>query len=253
MLEEKVALITGGSSGIGLETAKKFVNEGAFVYITGRNEEKLKNAVSSIGRSIKYIVADISKKEDMNYVCEMIKKDKRRLDILFANAGVGRYIKFQDITEQDIDWTFNNNFKGTIFTIQSVLPILNDESSIILNTSITSNLGLPDFCLYAGAKAAIKSLIHSLTTDFKDRRIRVNAISPGIIPTNAATGELGRTEKEEQIKQQERAKLTPLGRNGKVLDIAEAVTFLASDKSKFITGIELTVDGGLSSVFANKL
>ena len=253
MLQSKVALITGGSSGIGLETAKVFIENGAFVYITGRNEDRLKNAISILGNNAKYIRADISKKDDMLNVREVIKSEKGHLDIVFANAGVGKYISFEDITEEDIDWTFNNNFKGTIFTIQSVLPILNDGASIILNTSVTANLGLSRFSLYAGAKSAVRSLIFSLTTDLKDKRIRVNAVSPGVIPTNAATGELGRSKEEEKKLQEERQKLIPLNRMGNSTDIANAVLFLASDKSSFITGTEITVDGGLSRVFANKL
>ena len=169
MLQSKVALITGGSSGIGLETAKVFIENGAFVYITGRNEDRLKNAISILGNNAKYIRADISKKDDMLNVRDVIKNEKGHLDVVFANAGVGKYISFEDITEEDIDWTFNNNFKGTIFTIQSVLPILNDGASIILNTSVTANLGLPRFSLYAGAKSAVRSLIFSLTTDLKDK------------------------------------------------------------------------------------
>lgn len=253
LLKNKIAIITGGSSGIGLDTARKFIEEGAYVYITGRNEEKLKETIGLLKNNISYIKADVSKKEDMQNVYETIKKEKGKLDIIFANAGVGKYIKLEDITEEDIDWTFNINVKGTIFTVQCLLPLLTKGSSIIINTSITSNLGIPDFSLYAAAKSAQKSFIHSWTADLKDRKIRVNAISPGIIPTSAATKELGRSIEEEIKKQEERAKLIPAGRIGNVKDISNAVVFLASDESNYINGIELTVDGGLSSIFANKL
>lgn len=252
-LKNKVALITGGSSGIGLDAARRMIEEGAFVYITGRNEQRLQQAVRTLHHQIRYIVADVSSRSDMNHVCQVIQQEKGHLDIVFANAGVGKYIPLMDISEDDIDWTFNINVKGTILTIQSALPLLRQGASIILNTSITSDLGLPDFSLYAASKAAVRSFIYSWTKDLEDKGIRVNAISPGIIPTAAATGELGRSEKEEQELQQYRAQLTPLKRVGNVKDISDAVVFLASDESSYITGVELKVDGGLSAVFANKL
>lgn len=252
-LAGKTALITGGSSGIGLDAAKAMIKEGAFVYITGRRENFLRKAVQELGDHAAYIQGDAGVKSDMDKVSQIIKNEKKHLDIVFANAGIGTYIKLADITEEDIDRTFNANVKGVVFTIQSVLPILNEGASIILNTSITANLGLPDFSIYAASKAAVRSFIHSWTTDLKDRKIRVNSISPGIIPTAAATGELGRNAEEERERQAWRASLTPLGRVGTVEDISKAVLFLASDESSYITGIELTVDGGLSAAFANKL
>lgn len=252
-LKNKTALITGGSSGIGFETAHLMTKEGAFVFITGRQEEALKKAVEQLGNSVSYIKADVSSWNDMQNVKNTILKKHRKLDIVFANAGIGNYIKLADITEKDIDRVFNVNVKGTIFTIQAALPILAEKASVILNTSVTIELGLPDFCLYAASKAAIRSFVHSWSTDLKDKKIRVNAVSPGIIPTAAATGELGRSKEEENIMQKERKKLIPLGRMGNVHDIANAVVFLASDESSFITGTEITVDGGLSAVFANKL
>lgn len=252
-LQNKIALITGGSSGIGKDAARRMLEEGAYVYITGRNEKRLKETVKELSGNMSYIVADSSVKNDMEKVYQVIKNEKGKLDIVFANAGVGKYVSLQEITEEDIDWIFNINVKGTIFTIQSVLPLLNEGASIILNTSITSDLGLPDFSLYAASKAAVKSFIYSWTKDLQNQKIRINAISPGVIPTAAATGELGRSKEEEKERQEYRSKLTPLGRIGKVEDISEAVVFLASDESSYITGIELTVDGGLSAVFANKL
>ena len=239
-LQNKVVLVTGGSSGIGLDAAKKMSEEGAIVYITGRNVKRLESALECFENQVFAITADSSSKEDMNRV-------------IFANAGVGKYVSLKDLTEEDIDWTFNINVKGTIFTVQSMLPILSEGGSIILNTSITSELGLPDFSLYAASKAAVRSFIYSWTKDLQEKRIRINAVSPGIIPTAAATGELGRSEKEEQERQQYRASLTPLGRVGNVKDTSDAIIFLASDESSYITGVELKVDGGLSAVFANQL
>lgn len=252
-LENKVALITGGSSGIGFETARKMAEEGAVAYITGRREQALQKAVSQLGSNAHYVCADVAVKQDMLRVCEVIQSKEKKLDILFANAGIGRYIKLEELTEEEIDRTLDTNVKGTIFTVQAMLPILSEGASVILNTSITAELGLPDFSLYAASKAAVRSFIHSWTTDLKDRRIRVNAISPGIIPTAAATGELGRSPEEEQELQKWRKSLTPVGRMGSVEDIANAVIFLASDESSFVTGVELTVDGGMSAVFANRL
>lgn len=252
-LKGKTALITGGSAGIGLGTAKRFIEEGAIVYITGRRENKLREAVEQLGERAHYVVADAGSKDDMDHVAKVIAQEQGKLDIVFCNAGIGHYIRFEDITENDIDRVFNTNFKGTIFTIQSVLSILKEGSSIILNTSMTEDIGLPDFCIYAAAKMAVKSLIYSLTTDFKDRKIRVNAVAPGVVPTEAAGAELGRTAEEEAARQKQRALIAPLGRLGTVEDIAAAVTFLASDEASYITGVELTVDGGMTRVFAGKL
>lgn len=252
-LDNKVALITGGSSGIGFDAAKRMLEEGAFVFITGRRENALKEAAKKLGANARYVQADAGIKADMQRASEIIKKEKGKLDVIFVNAGIGSYIKLEDITEQDIDQTFNANVKGTIFTVQCMLPILVPGASIILNTSVTANLGLPNFSVYAASKAAVRSFIHSWTKDLQDRKIRVNAVSPGVIPTAAAIGELGRSEQEEVERQKWRAGLTPLGRVGAVEDISNAVVFLASDESSYITGTELAVDGGLTAVFANRL
>ncbi len=252
-LENKVALITGGSSGIGFESARKMVEQGAIVYITGRREQALQEAVQQLGSNAHYVCADVAAKQDMLHVCEVIQSEEKKLDVLFANAGIGRYVKLEELTEEEIDHTLDTNVKGTIFTVQATLPLLSEGASIILNTSITAELGLPDFSLYAASKAAVRSFIHSWTTDLKKRHIRVNAVSPGVIPTAAATGELGRSPEEEQERQKWRKSLTPAGRMGSADDIANAVIFLASDESSFVTGVELTVDGGMSAVFANRL
>lgn len=253
LLQGKTALITGGSAGIGFGAAKRFLAEGATVYITGRREEKLREAAAALGEKVHYVVADAGSKEDMDRTAQVIREEQGRLDVVFCNAGIGHYIKFEDITENDIDRVFNTNFKGTIFTIQSALPILAEGASIILNTSMTEDMGLPDFCIYAASKCAVKSLIYSLTTDFKEKKIRVNAVAPGVVPTEAAYRELDRTAEEEAKKQKQRAEIAPLGRLGTVEDIAAAVTFLASEESSYVTGIEITVDGGMSRVFAGRL
>lgn len=252
-LENKIALITGGSSGIGFDAAKAMILEGAHVYITGRRKKTLIQAVEELGEQAVYIQADVSKKSDMERVYKVIQAESGKLDIIFANAGVGKYIELENITEDDIDKIFNVNVKGVVFTIQSVLPIISEGASIILNTSITANLGLPDFSIYAASKAAVRSFIYSWTTDLRAKKIRVNAVSPGIVPTATATGELGRIPQEEIATQQWRASLTPLGRVGKLSDISNAVIYLSSDESSYVTGVELVVDGGLSAVFANRL
>lgn len=253
LLANKVALVTGGNSGIGLATAQALIEAGAFVYITGRREPVLQQAVQQLGKNSAYVRADVSVFDDMQRVAQTIKEQSGQLDIVFANAGVGQYIALGEMTSAQIDQVLNTNIKGTILTVQAVLPLLTTGASIILNTSVTANLGLPNFSLYAASKAAVRSFIHSWTADLRDRQIRVNAVSPGVVPTPAATGELGRSAEQEQMKQQHRAQLTPLKRVGQVADISQAVLFLASDQSAFITGTEITVDGGLSAVFADEL
>lgn len=183
---------------------------------------------------------------------DRLRKEKR-LDILFANAGIGREVKLEELTEGEMDCTLGTNVKGTIFTVQSMVPILSEDASIIWNTSITAELGLPDFSLYAALKAALRSFAHSWTTDWKRHRIRVNAVSPRAISAAAATGEWGRSAQEEQELQTWRKLLASVGRRESVEDIANAVIFFASDESSFVTGIELTADGGMSTVLVNRL
>lgn len=252
-LHGKVALITGGGTGIGYAAAESLVKHGAFVYITGRRADRLEQAVAALGGNACGIAADVTRKADMERVAERIKTDKGQVDIVFANAGIGSYLALDKITEEHFDATFNTNVKGTLFTVQAVLPILSDGASVILNTSITADLGLPDFSVYAAAKAALRSFVHSWATDLKHRRVRVNAISPGVIPTEAATGELGRTPEQERQHQQRVAGFVPLGRVGTAHEIGEAVAFLASEQSSYVNGIELTVDGGMTAVFAGTL
>lgn len=252
-LEQKVALITGGGTGIGLDIAKKYVEEGAFVYITGRRENKLQEAIRMIGKNIDYVVADVTKKEDMEKVAFRIQKEKGYLDILIANAGVGNYVAIEDITLEEFNRVMYTNVLGTYYCAQVCLPLMKEGSTIILNTSVTASLGLPNFSLYIAAKSAVKSFIHTWTSELRDRKIRVNALAPGIIPTDAAGKELGRDSQKEKEVQAYRSSLIPAGRVGNVNDISSAAVFLGSDESSYINGIEILVDGGLASIYPVKL
>lgn len=252
-LPGKIALITGGGTGIGLDIAKKYVEEGAYVYITGRRENKLQEAVSTIGKNIDYVVADVTKKEDMEKVAEKIKNEKGKLDILIANAGVGNYIAIEDVTLEEFNRVMYTNVLGTYYCAQVCLPLMKEGSTIILNTSVTASLGLPNFSLYIAAKSAMKSFIHTWTNELRDRKIRVNALAPGIIPTDAAGKELGRDPHKEKELQEYRATLIPANRVGNVKDISNAAIFLGSDESSYVNGIELLVDGGLAAIYPVKL
>lgn len=252
LLKGKVALVTGGSSGIGFGTAKRLMEEGAFVYITGRRKEVLEQAAAKLGSRVKAVQADSSKKEDMLRLANIIKKDNGGLDIIFANAGGGKAIPFEEATEADYRRTFDVNVWGTYLTVQTLLPILRDGASIILNASITAYMGLPGFGLYAATKAAVRSFARSWTTDLKSRGIRVNAVSPGVIPTEGYEVVQGMSTADVQAYTDRVSSEIPLGRVGTSEELGDAVVFLASDLSKYITGIELTVDGGMTQVYAGK-
>jgi NAD(P)-dependent dehydrogenase (short-subunit alcohol dehydrogenase family) len=246
-LQGKIALVTGGSTGIGFATAQAFVNEGAYVFITGRRERELSEAVKAIGSSVVGIVADASKLNDLDNVFDRISKEKGRLDIVFANAGGGSFLPLGSITEEHYIATFDTNVKGVLFTVQKSLPLLPDGASIILNASTTSVKGLPAFSVYSASKAAVRSFARSWTTDLKLRRIRVNAISPGSTET---PGWMALASDEEQRKAMiaQAAAEIPLNRLAHPSEIARAVVFLASDDASYITGTELFVDGGLVQV-----
>ncbi|WP_369769261.1 SDR family NAD(P)-dependent oxidoreductase [Flavobacterium sp. WC2416] len=252
VLKGKVALVTGGNSGIGFGAAKSLAEAGAFVYITGRKKQQLDSALEKLGVNARAIQADVTSKSQMDEVAAIIKSEKGSLDIVFANAGGGSPIPLQDVTEDYFDKTFNVNVKGVVFTMQSVLPILNDGSSVILNASITAYMGLPGFGMYAASKAAVRSFARSWTTDLKDRRIRVNALSPGVVPTEGYRTEQGMTEEQVNDYVAAATKEIPVGRVGSPEDMGNAVVFLASEASSFISGIELTVDGGQTMVYAGK-
>jgi NAD(P)-dependent dehydrogenase (short-subunit alcohol dehydrogenase family) len=246
-LEGKIALITGGNSGIGLATAKQFVTEGAYVFITGRRDPELAAAVKEIGKNVTAVQGDVSNLGDLDRLFAQIKREKGRLDIVFANAGVATYAPFGTITEQHYDSIFNINVKGLLFTVQKALPLLPDGASIILNASIVASKGLPSNSVYSATKAAIRSFARTWTTDLKDRRIRVNAVSPGPIETPGLNNLLASAGAgEERLKML--SNNVPLGRLGTPDEIAKAVVFLASDDSSYVTGTELFVDGGFAHV-----
>jgi NAD(P)-dependent dehydrogenase (short-subunit alcohol dehydrogenase family) len=246
-LDGKVALVTGGNSGIGLATAQEFVNEGAYVFITGRREAELAAAINQIGRNVSGIRGDVSNSADLDRLFSQIKNEKGRLDVVFANAGVARYAPVGQITEELYDSVFDVNVKGVLFTVQKALPLIPEGGSIILNASIVGSKGLAANSVYSASKAAVRSFARTWTTDLKGRRIRVNAVSPGSTDTPGfkeliASSEVG----------QERLKLLstviPLGRLAVPREVARAVVFLASDDSSYITGTELFVDGGFAQV-----
>jgi NAD(P)-dependent dehydrogenase (short-subunit alcohol dehydrogenase family) len=246
-LEGKIALITGGTSGIGLATAKQFVNEGAFVFITGRRQQELNAAVKEIGRNVTAVQSDVSKMDDLDRLFSQIKREKGKLDILFANAGIAQYAPLEAISEDLYDSLFNINVRGALFTVQKALPLLPDGASIILIASVVGSKGLPASSVYAATKAAVRSFARTLTTDLKARRIRVNAVSPGATDTPGLNKLLSATELGAQ-RLKTLSTSVPLGRLASPDEVARAVVFLASDDSNFITGAELFVDGGFAQV-----
>jgi NAD(P)-dependent dehydrogenase (short-subunit alcohol dehydrogenase family) len=243
-LEGKIALITGGNSGIGLATAKQFVNEGAYVFITGRREPELARAVKEIGRNVTGVQGDVSNLGDLDRLFAQINLKKGKLDIVFANAGATPRLPLGKITEEHYESSFNTNVKGLLFTVQKALPLLPDGASIILNASIVASKGFPEWSVYSATKAAVRSFARTWTTDLKDRRIRVNAVSPGLIDTPAWHS----TEEADRLFKMLSSNSVPLGRGGTPEEIAKAVVFLASDDSSYITGTELFVDGGFAQV-----
>jgi NAD(P)-dependent dehydrogenase (short-subunit alcohol dehydrogenase family) len=246
-LEVKTALITGGNSGIGLATAKQFVNEGAYVFITGRRDPELAAAVKEIGRNVTGVQGDVANLDDLDRLFAQIKREKDKLDIVFANAGIAKYSALGEITEDLYDSIFNINVKGVLFTVQKALPLLADGGSIILNASIVASKGLPATSVYSATKAAVRSFARTWTTDLKARRIRVNAVSPGATDTPGLSDLLASADVGEE-RLQMISNTVPLGRLGTPDEIARAVVFLASDDSSYITGTELSVDGGLAQV-----
>src|SRR3989475_6084010 len=223
----KVALITGGNSGIGLATAKLFVNEGAYVFITGRREPELDRAVKEIGRNVTGVQGDVSNLGDLDRLYAQIKREKGKLDIVFANAGVAKYATFGTITEELYDSIFDINVKGLLFTVQKALPLLPDGASIILNASIVASKGFSSNSVYSATKAAVRSFARTWTTDLKDRRIRVNAVSPGPIDTPGLNDLAASTGAGEQ-RLRMLSNRVPLGRLGRPVEIAQAVGFVAS-------------------------
>ncbi len=246
-LAGKVAVITGATSGIGLETAKLFAKEGAKVVLTGRRQKELDEAVKNIGDNVIGVQGDVANLASLDKLYTEVSKTFGNIDIIFANAGVAQVRPFPDANEAHFDTLFNINVKGLFFTIQKALPYLNQGSSIILNASVAASTANPGFSVYSATKAAVRSFARTLTLELKDRKIRINAISPGPIETPIFDKiEMSK----EQIAQfaEHIQQEVPLGRFGKPSEIAQAALFLASDDSSYITGIELFVDGGLAQV-----
>src|SRR6204780_4832871 len=239
-LQGKVAVITGGATGIGLATAKLFVKEGAYVFITGRRQKELDEAVQAIGGNVTGVQGDVTKLADLDHLYEAV-KSKGRIDVVFANAGVAEFAPLGKITEEHFDRLFNINVKGTLFTVQKALPLMNDGGSIIINGSFARGKGTAAFGVYGATKAALLSFVRTWTMDLKDRHIRSNVISPGPTDTPAIDGQPA--DAIERI-----VSTIPMGRVGEPDEIAKAALFLASDDSSFVTGIELFVDGGRGQV-----
>jgi NAD(P)-dependent dehydrogenase (short-subunit alcohol dehydrogenase family) len=244
--EGKIALVTGGSSGIGLATAKQFVSEGAFVYITGRRQAELDSAVETLGAQAKGVRADASKLADLDALFAQIQQERGHLDV-FVNAGGGSSAPLGQITEEQFDDIFNTNVKGVLFTVQKALPLIPEGGAIVLNASIVSVQGVPSFSVYSASKAAVRSFARGWTNDLKDHKIRANVVSPGPIDTPGLSG-LAQTEEQKLALYAHLASTVPLGRVGQPGEIAKAAVFLASDDASFIAGIEMFVDGGTVQV-----
>jgi NAD(P)-dependent dehydrogenase (short-subunit alcohol dehydrogenase family) len=241
-LQGKVAVITGGTTGIGLAAAKLFVAEGAHVFITGRRQKELDDAVREIGANVTGVPGDVTKPADLDRLYQTVSAAKGRIDIVFANAGLAELAPLDGVTEEHFDRIFNINVKAALFTVQKALPVLNDGGSIILTGSVASAKGTPAFAVYGASKAAIRNFVRGWTVELKDRHIRSNVLSPGPI----ATPLLAATRPQDAIK-----KITstiPMGRLGQPDEVAKAALFLASDDSSFVTGIELFVDGGRAQI-----
>ena len=247
-LTGKIALITGGTSGLGLATAKRFIAEGAFVFITGRRQKELDAAAQELGENASGIRGDIAKLDELDALFATIKNTKGRLDILFANAGGGAFVPLEEVTEEHFDKYFGINVKGTLFTVQKALPMMPPGSSIILNGSSAANKGIPSFGVYSATKAALRSFARTWSQDLKGRNIRVNVIAPGTVVTPAYTTELGMTDEQIEGFVAQASASTPLGRAGRPEEIAAAVLFLASDESSFVNATEFIVDGGATQV-----
>jgi NAD(P)-dependent dehydrogenase (short-subunit alcohol dehydrogenase family) len=246
-LKGKIAVVTGANSGIGLASAKRFAAEGAFVYMTGRRQNELDKAVESIGAGVVGVQGDVSNLADLDRLFSKVRSDHGRLDIVFANAGLGALEPLGKITEQAFDFVFGVNVKGTVFTVQKALPLMRDGGSIIIMGSTTGSTGTPDFSIYSASKAAIRNLARSWTLDLKGTGIRVNVLSPGATATPAILEGLAKTEKGDAIMTEIRAR-TPRGRMAHPDEIASVALFLASDESAAMSGSEIFADGGLAQV-----
>ncbi len=240
-LEGKVAVITGGSSGLALESAKRFVEEGAYVFIAGRRQEALDEAVKLIGRNVTGVRGDVSNLDDLDRLFDTVKREKGKIDVLFASAGKGEAAKLGEITEQHFDAGFGLIVRGTLFTVQKALPLFNDGASIIMTGSVASVKGFPGFGVYAASKAALRSFARTWLNELKGRHIRVNVLSPGQVDTPDSR----RLDKETREMFES---LIPRGKMGRPEEIAAVALFLASDESSYVNGVDLAVDGGFSAI-----
>jgi NAD(P)-dependent dehydrogenase (short-subunit alcohol dehydrogenase family) len=246
LLNNKIAVVTGGSSGIGLAAAKRFAQEGAYVFIVGRRQAELDKAVAEIGKNVTAVEADISKLEELDRLYETVAK-KGKIDVIFAAAAFVEKMMTAAVTPEHFDKIFNTNARGTYFTVQKALPYLNDGASIILVASAGKNMGLPGRSTYSATKAALRSLARTWTSEFKDRKIRTNVLSPGPVDTPMFDGQYPSKEGAAEARKQITA-MIPLGRPGLPEEIAAAALCLASDQSSYVAGIDLPVDGGLTAV-----
>jgi NAD(P)-dependent dehydrogenase (short-subunit alcohol dehydrogenase family) len=247
-LEGKIAVITGGTTGIGLASAKRFSAEGARVFITGRRQTELDKAVAAIGGNITGVQADSSNMPDLDRLYALVKSDAGHIDILFANAGGGSFLPLGNITEEQFDDTFGRNVRGVLFTVQKALPLLVDGASVILTGSTTSIVATPAFSVYSASKAAIRNFARNWTLDLKERRIRINVLSPGPTNTPGLVGLAGDDQTAQRGLLDQLASLVPLGRVAEPAEIANVALFLASDESSFVNGVELFVDGGQAQI-----
>jgi NAD(P)-dependent dehydrogenase (short-subunit alcohol dehydrogenase family) len=246
-LEGKVAVVTGGSSGIGLATAQRFVEEGAFVYITGRRQQELDRAVSRIGRNIAAVRGDVQSLEDLDRLYAQVAAEKGGLDVVVANSGIVEHQRLGEITPEHFEKTFGVNARGALFTVQKALPLLRDGGSIIVIGSIAAEMGFSAHSTYSATKAAVRSFVRTWTAELKLRGVRVNAISPGPIDTPIIDSQAATKEGADKIRSNF-VSVIPLGRMGRAEEVANAALFLASDESSFVAGIDLVVDGGMSAV-----
>ena len=246
-LQNKIAVITGGSTGIGLATAERFIEEGAQVVITGRNQEALDAAVAKLGDWATGIHGDVGNLEDLDRLFAHIQEQFGRVDVLFANAGIAPFVPFEAVTEEHFDHLFNINVRGLFFTVQKALPLLSEGASVILNASVVAQSGLPNTSVYSATKAAVRSLGRTLAAELSPRGIRVNVVSPGLIET-PLVGKLGLSKDELEAFGGKIVQRTPLGRIGKPKEIAATATFLASDDASYFTGADLVADGGMIQV-----
>ena len=246
--ENKVAVVTGGNSGIGLATAKAYAQEGARVAITGRNEASLEAARRELGAEALAIRADASRLPEIASAMDLIKKKFGRIDALFVNAGIGKFVPFEEVTEAYFDEIIDTNLKGLFFTLQKAVPLLSKDSAVVLNASINAHLGMPASSVYGASKAAVLNLAQTLSADLLPRGVRVNAISPGPIVT-PIFDRMGLSEEQARGMKESIAAQVPLKRFGRPEEIAAAVLFLTSDESRYVVGTELVIDGGMTGLF----